>query len=165
MNDTMIWRSFKVGVRNKKSEQWVYNGLRFHSEENAQAYADDLSRRWTWVREAAVHQSEDEPNAVFPVPDSTYQVPRIDRLQFKPRDIDIMWARQMVATLKEGGTMMYPATELVYQIHHSTRTIVLMNPDQLIYVQSLIVHLRTVATFEVINWKVIQKEEDETYDS
>jgi hypothetical protein len=156
----MSWKSFKVGVRSKSAEKWTYNALRFADERHAEAYAKDLMLRWKWVKETTVSLSEDEPNALFPVPDSTYTVERLDRFQFVPRPMDIAWANQMIELIKEGGTLIYPATDMIYEFHHSEKTLVLKNPSQLVYIDSLLIHLRTVATFEKVGWTVIQDERE-----
>ena len=58
--------SFKVEVIADNSGQWVGNGLRFLTKEEAQAYASDLFARWTAVREHRVLQSVDPVN--YPKP-------------------------------------------------------------------------------------------------
>lgn len=147
--------SFKVGVRVPGQTEWVFNGLRFGQQEQAERYAQELLIRWRLVKEVFVAGSDDPPNATYPVPDSTYKVKRPeDQLKFTPREIDIEWAKQMVALINDGGVLTYPSTRLVYRLYHKRKTMVLMNPDELINVDALIVHLRTVETWAVIGWTV-----------
>lgn len=57
-------RSYKVGVRTTSdpTARWGENALRFATYEEAEAWAIDLSIRWTAVREITVLESDDEPN-------------------------------------------------------------------------------------------------------
>lgn len=55
-------RSYKVGVKTPSDTDWVYNALRFRTEEEARRYGADLYARWTAVKEYEVHTSDDEPN-------------------------------------------------------------------------------------------------------
>lgn len=150
----MNWKSHKVGIRLKGETAWTYNALRFSNEGEALAYADDLMKRWTLVRQVEVHRSEDEPNATFPVPDSTYHIPRPERLQFEPTKEHIEWARDMIANIKQGGILHYPTSDLIYVLYHNQRKLVLLNPGQLLYADSLILHFRTVETFGRLGWTV-----------
>jgi hypothetical protein len=58
------WRT-EVITRNSHG-QWIGNGLRFATVEQAAAYAADLSSRWTAVRDVAVRATTDPVNAVWP---------------------------------------------------------------------------------------------------
>jgi hypothetical protein len=58
-------RSYKVGVRtggDRPDAPWGENALRFATYEEAEAWAIDLSLRWTAVRKITVLESDDEPN-------------------------------------------------------------------------------------------------------
>jgi hypothetical protein len=55
-------KSWKAGVKTSGDRDWVYNGLRFKTKEEAEAYVSDLSMRWTAVQETHVEQSDEEPN-------------------------------------------------------------------------------------------------------
>lgn len=68
--------SFKVGVKSAQDVEWVYNALRFYIWEDANTYARDLLRRWSVIHSVAVHESEERPNATYPVPSDRYQVAR-----------------------------------------------------------------------------------------
>jgi hypothetical protein len=58
----MNTQSYKVGVKTQGDKDWVSNGLRFKTEEDAKAYGQDLFCRWTAVNEWKVLESEEEPN-------------------------------------------------------------------------------------------------------
>ena len=45
---------FKVEVQTDSTGKWYSNALRFETEEQAKAYAEDLWSRWTLVREYRV---------------------------------------------------------------------------------------------------------------
>lgn len=47
---------FKVEVIADASGEWISNGLRFDTEEQAKSYAEDLAWRWTAVRNWRVTQ-------------------------------------------------------------------------------------------------------------
>ena len=55
--------SYKVEVKADSSGMWASNQLRFADERQAQAYAEDLNRRWTSVREFRVAATRDPVNA------------------------------------------------------------------------------------------------------
>ena len=51
--------SYKLGVKTQGDKDWVYNGLRFSSKEEAGFYGDDLAGRWFAVMEWESHESID----------------------------------------------------------------------------------------------------------
>ncbi len=55
-------RSFRVGCKTRGDSDWAYNGLRFATKEEAEAYGRDLFSRWTALEKWEVHESEEEPN-------------------------------------------------------------------------------------------------------
>ena len=57
--------SFIGQVKTPGDTDWVGNGLRFGTREQAEAYVSDLAWKWSAVRETKVAQSEKEPNYVF----------------------------------------------------------------------------------------------------
>lgn len=77
-------------------------------------------------------------------------------MSYEPRPVDIQWARDMVYRLKDGGMMGYPATRLSYQVNKTDKVITLVNPDQLKDPESLDIHLKTIDTFKVIGYTVVQ---------
>ena len=54
--------SFMVEVIADNSGKWCGNGLRFSTEEAAEAYGEDLAGRWSLVTKWRVVPSEEEPN-------------------------------------------------------------------------------------------------------
>ena len=56
--------SYAAEVIADDSGKWVGNGLRFATEEEAQAYATNLMMRWTAVRDTRVVPSSDPVTAV-----------------------------------------------------------------------------------------------------
>jgi|TARA_Y100000310_G_C20642164_1_gene794598 hypothetical protein len=54
--------SFLAEVIADSSGTWATNALRFATRADAEAYAVDLSTRWTAVRDWRVVESDDEPN-------------------------------------------------------------------------------------------------------
>lgn len=57
--------SFKVGVKTAGDKDWVYNGLRFGTKEETEAYGRDLFHRWLLITEWEAHESSDHVNYVF----------------------------------------------------------------------------------------------------
>ncbi len=55
-------RSWKVGVKTRGDKDWVCNGCRYATKEQASNEARDLAYRWTAVNEHTVLPSEDEVN-------------------------------------------------------------------------------------------------------
>lgn len=54
--------SYSPEVIADSSGKWVTNALLFDTEEAAQAYLNDLYRKWTLVRDTRVVQSTEPPN-------------------------------------------------------------------------------------------------------
>ena len=61
-------RSWKVGIMTSScfTDTMSFNALRFHTQEQALAYGEDLASRWTAVTQWKVVPSEDEPNRGTP---------------------------------------------------------------------------------------------------
>lgn len=55
-------RSWAPEVIADGSGKWAGNGLRFKNKADAEKWVEDLSWRWTLVRETRVVPSQDEPN-------------------------------------------------------------------------------------------------------
>ncbi len=51
--------SWKIGCKTAEKENWTYNGLRFATKEEAEAWGKDLSWRWTALHSYEVHESAD----------------------------------------------------------------------------------------------------------
>lgn len=78
---------------------------------------------------------------------------------YKPRPIDIDWAKTMIAQIKDGGILAYPATALIYRLHKDTKSLELLNTEILTEAglendHSTETHRRTVLVFKEIGWKV-----------
>ncbi len=57
-------RKYRVGVKTAGDTDWVFNMLRFDSEQEAVRYGQALYSRWTAVREWRVEEiTEEEPIA------------------------------------------------------------------------------------------------------
>lgn len=54
--------SWKPGIRTKQDREWVFNGQRFHTQDEAARAASDIHSRWTAVTETTVYPSMDKPN-------------------------------------------------------------------------------------------------------
>lgn len=54
--------SFKAEVQADSSGSWASNALRFATEAEAEAYAEDLASRWTLVHGTRVVASDDPVN-------------------------------------------------------------------------------------------------------
>lgn len=82
---------------------------------------------------------------------------RMMMMSYRPTRVDIEWAREQLRRLKQGGTMAFPATRLVYHVDHINRKVVLINPDQARSPESRTVHERTIATFAAVGYDVIEQ--------
>jgi hypothetical protein len=51
---------------------------------------------------------------------------------YKPTSEDLIWAAQMLALVRDGGSLVYPSTQLMYTVSHRNHTLTLMNPDILV---------------------------------
>lgn len=51
--------SFKAGVKTAGDRDWVFNGMRFATFDQAAQYVSDLAGRWTAVRDTTVLPSSD----------------------------------------------------------------------------------------------------------
>lgn len=78
---------------------------------------------------------------------------------YTPTLQDIEWARAVIGTLHEGGLLVYPATNLHYQLDKSRRVITLTNPQQLFEREAFITHVQTIAVFAKIGYTVNEKED------
>jgi hypothetical protein len=74
---------------------------------------------------------------------------------YEPTEIDLYWARSMVNTIEDGGTLHYPSTGCIYKLHQDVKVLVLTNPEILEIPESKEVHERTHIVFDKIGWKVL----------
>ena len=54
--------SWRIAFVADNSGQWLINGLRFATKEEAEANVADLAMRWTMVTDTAVEESDDPVN-------------------------------------------------------------------------------------------------------
>jgi hypothetical protein len=52
-------------------------------------------------------------------------------MPYEPTIVDLLWARNLLKLVVDGGMIVYPNTELQYRVLHSKQTLVLMNPHLL----------------------------------
>lgn len=57
--------SFKVQVQVVNDAKWYDNGLRFATQEDAEAYGQDLHGRWMQTEKYQTVECDDAPNSVF----------------------------------------------------------------------------------------------------
>jgi len=72
--------SWKPEVIADSSGQWAGNALRFATSAEAQAYVEDLSWRWTAVRQTRTTESDEPVNYAW----KDGKAVEIDRLAFVP---------------------------------------------------------------------------------
>lgn len=77
--------------------------------------------------------------------------------RYQPTNEDIAWARNVTNLVKHGGVVTYPATNLFYKLDHHQRVMTLENPEQLERFDSFVVHIQTVAVFELIGYTVNER--------
>lgn len=78
-----------------------------------------------------------------------------EQIKYEPRPVDITWAQEMVARIKGGGILAYPATKCVYRVNHLTKTLTLTNPEITVEeFDSFVIHEQTKVVFDRIGWKV-----------
>jgi hypothetical protein len=58
-------KSYRPEVIADSSGEWLPNGLRFATKQEAENSAHDLMMRWTAVRECRAAESDDEPNYTY----------------------------------------------------------------------------------------------------
>ncbi len=76
---------------------------------------------------------------------------------YEPTEVDITWAREMIDLINEGGTLAYPATELIYTLHHHEKLMVLQNPEIIVNrFDSFVIHLKTTAVFGSLGWRMAE---------
>lgn len=79
-----------------------------------------------------------------------------------PRPEDIIWAMRIISLIRDGGTLAFPTTRLMYLVDHKARTLTLQNPwvlyDETDHFYNATVHRRAIATFLEIEYQVLVKE-------
>ena len=79
---------------------------------------------------------------------------------YQPDEDDIMWARRILNTVKDGGILVFPTTKLIYLINHREKTLLLENPHILADEFSASVHRRSIKVFRLIGYMVLVRERD-----
>lgn len=74
---------------------------------------------------------------------------------YEPSGNDVRWAQQLVNVISEGGVWGAPATGLVYQFHHASKTVTLQNPQQLASDEAAYMHHQTKMVFACIGYDVL----------
>jgi hypothetical protein len=78
-------------------------------------------------------------------------------MKFKPREVDIKWARNMMEIIQHKGILVYPDTRLIYMVDHKLKKLVLQNTEELLDAWSNQVHERTKLVFKEIGYAVEEK--------
>jgi len=138
-----------------EGDRWLANGLRFATKDEALGFAADLHRRWTLV---VAHRATKSPDPVSHKWENNQLMVRDDMFHvYVPTDIDMAWAKHVVRIINDGGTLIYPATGLIYTLHHERKLMVLQNPEITIeQFDSFVTHQQTVAVFACIGWNVVE---------
>lgn len=76
-------------------------------------------------------------------------------MPYKPTEIDLTWAREVLEQLTDRGVLAYPATGLIYRLDKQAKTLVLVNPEILIFFSSFVTHEMTKEVFKAIGYEVI----------
>jgi hypothetical protein len=77
--------------------------------------------------------------------------------EYQPTLLDMQWAKSMLKYIKDGGTLGFPATALIYRVDHQNKRLVLTNPEMLAEnFHSYSVQMRTIETFKAIGYEVIE---------
>jgi hypothetical protein len=73
---------------------------------------------------------------------------------YKPNEDDVRWAQNVVAMIKDGGMLAYPAAGCAYRLHHNNKVMELVNPDVLDLPESAETHERSIVVFAHLGWTV-----------
>jgi hypothetical protein len=75
-------------------------------------------------------------------------------VSYKPRPVDLAWAKNALSIIKDGGTLAYPETQMIYRVDHSNKQLVLQNPEQLMVFASFVIHQQSIAVFKALDYEV-----------
>jgi hypothetical protein len=75
-------------------------------------------------------------------------------MSYKPTEVDLEWARNMLDLVKDGGLLIYPATMVQYRLDHKNKKMTLENPEQLDEFPSFVIHQQTIEVFKVLGYAV-----------
>lgn len=73
---------------------------------------------------------------------------------YEPNQFDIAWMKNMIAMICDGGTLAYPDAALVFAVNKKTKSLVLLNPEVLIFDDSLETYKRTKKVCATFHWNV-----------
>lgn len=68
-------------------------------------------------------------------------------MEYTPNAVDLKWCRHIVNFIRDGGTLAFPSTRLIYTMDHQNKTITLTNPEELADPESKETHERTRIVF------------------
>lgn len=84
------------------------------------------------------------------------ELPKEFESDYEPTLIDIMWAKTMVNLIADGGLMIFPSTNLIYEVRQELKVLELVNIEILnTDPRNRELHGRSHNVFEMIGWKVI----------
>jgi len=75
-------------------------------------------------------------------------------MAYKPTEVDLAWARNVLAIVKDGGALAYPSTKVIYNLDHKNKKLTLQNPEQLEEFPSFVIHQQTIEVFKVLGYSV-----------
>lgn len=78
-------------------------------------------------------------------------------INYIPTDVDIQWAGNTVAVIKDGGVLAYPATKMVYKVDHTNKKLILQNVSQLDNYDSAVIHAQSKIVFAEVGYTVTEK--------
>ncbi len=77
-------------------------------------------------------------------------------MEWKPSGYDILWAMSVVNTFRDGGTLVFPSTLLIYAVDKKNHRLTLLNPLVLEEDEnSLETHRKTKIVFKHIGYEVV----------
>lgn len=75
-------------------------------------------------------------------------------MRFRPSEEDLNWGKWVLAKVKDGGTIVMPATGLVYSVSHTDKTLNLINGEVLYELDPFVVHSRSIVVFAKLGYSV-----------
>lgn len=81
-------------------------------------------------------------------------------MPYAPTATDVMWAKNLVAMLREDGAWILPSTMLIYRINHTVKSLTLQNPERLDDRTSFMAHDAIRAVFGKLGYSVKEKRDD-----
>jgi len=82
----------------------------------------------------------------------------VDKPLYTPTQVDIDWAKSMMALVAQDGILAFPSAQLIYDVDHEHKTLTLQNPERLAtHFDSFVTHNQTVVVFKIIGYEVKEK--------